>query len=224
MKPTEDSSEKADGFRHTSAQRRNIIKIIRLPTEKHVKAQSALKDLQREITLNNRFGMLGKNESKSKFKITASSSVQGLSNQTHLVYVGCLSKQTTANDIRKHSQDIVVRNEEVADVINLNCKNGQQPSFCISVHGDEEKAINIFSKDNWPGGVQIRPFYLHVNKGFPGIIANVIPRILNEVRDRPFDIRGGGGWDFSSRQVIFSLFLHNKLFFSKVNCNKFFIF
>ena len=44
-------------------------------------------------------------------------------------------------------------------------------------------------------------------------------------RDGPFDIRGGGVLDFSSRQVIFFLsFLHNKLLFSKVNCNKFFLF
>ena len=33
-------------------------------------------------------------------------------------------------------------------------------------------------------------------------------------RDGPFDIQGGG-WDFSSRQVFFSLFLQNKLFFQK---------
>ena len=42
--------------------------------------------------------------------------------------------------------------------------------------------------------------------------------------DGPFDIQGGGGWDFSSPQVIFFLFLQNKLFFSKVNSTSFFIF
>ena len=46
--------------------------------------------------------------------------------------------------------------------------------------------------------------------------------LINIFRDGIFDIQLGG-WDFSLQQVIFSLFLHNKLFFfSKVNCNKFF--
>ena len=44
-----------------------------------------------------------------------------------------------------------------------------------------------------------------------------------DLRDGPFDIQGGG-WDFSSRQVIFSLFFAQQVIFSKVNCNKFFIF
>ena len=34
------------------------------------------------------------------------------------------------------------------------------------------------------------------------------------IRDGPFDIQGGGGWDFSSRQVIFfSLFSQQVIFF-----------
>ena len=44
------------------------------------------------------------------------------------------------------------------------------------------------------------------------------------LRDGPFDIGGGGNWYFSSRQVIFSLFLHYKLFFSKVNATRFLFF
>ena len=41
------------------------------------------------------------------------------------------------------------------------------------------------------------------------------------VRDGPFDIQGGG-WDFSSRQVIFFSLFSQQVIFSKVNCNKFF--
>ena len=35
-----------------------------------------------------------------------------------------------------------------------------------------------------------------------------------KLRDGPFDIQGGGGWDFSSRQVLFfSLFAQQVIFF-----------
>ena len=43
------------------------------------------------------------------------------------------------------------------------------------------------------------------------------------LRDGPFDIQGGAGI-FPRDKLFFSLFLHNKLFFSKVNCSKFFYF
>ena len=43
------------------------------------------------------------------------------------------------------------------------------------------------------------------------------------LRDGPFDFQGEG-WYFSSRQVIFSSLLAQQVIFSKVNCNKFFIF
>ena len=44
-----------------------------------------------------------------------------------------------------------------------------------------------------------------------------------KVRDGPFDIQGGAGI-FPRDELFFSLFLHNKLFSSKVNCNKIFFF
>ena len=47
---------------------------------------------------------------------------------------------------------------------------------------------------------------------------------LNAVRDGPFDIQGGGGWDFSLRQVIFFSLFAQQVIMSKVNCNKFLIF
>ena len=37
-------------------------------------------------------------------------------------------------------------------------------------------------------------------------------------------ISGGGGWDFSLRQVIFFCLFAQQVTFSKVNSNKFFIF
>ena len=37
---------------------------------------------------------------------------------------------------------------------------------------------------------------------------------MHAVRDGPFDIQGGGGWDFSSRRVIFfSVFAQQVIFF-----------
>ena len=49
------------------------------------------------------------------------------------------------------------------------------------------------------------------------------PYVTRSVRDGPFDIRGGG-WDFSSRRVIFFSLFAQQVIFSKVNCNKIFIF
>ena len=47
-------------------------------------------------------------------------------------------------------------------------------------------------------------------------------KYLKSIRDGPFDTRGGGGAGIFPRdKLFFSLNLH-KLFFSKVNCNKFF--
>ena len=48
--------------------------------------------------------------------------------------------------------------------------------------------------------------------------------IDHQLGDGPFNIQGGGAGIFPCDKLFFSLFLHNKLFFSKVNCNKFFIF
>ena len=42
------------------------------------------------------------------------------------------------------------------------------------------------------------------------------------IRDGPFDIRGAG--IFLVTSYFFYFILHNKLFFSKVNCYKFFIY
>ena len=49
-------------------------------------------------------------------------------------------------------------------------------------------------------------------------------KFIVALRDGPFDIQGEGGWDFSSRQVIFFSLFAQQVIFSKVNCNKFFIF
>ena len=57
-----------------------------------------------------------------------------------------------------------------------------------------------------------------------GIKEQFKPNFKNAPRDGPSDIQGGGGLGFFLTTSYFFLSLHNKLFFSKVNCNKFFIF
>ena len=44
---------------------------------------------------------------------------------------------------------------------------------------------------------------------------------LMHKRDGPFDIQGGGGWHFSTWQVIFFFLFAEQVIFSKVNLNKF---
>ena len=56
-------------------------------------------------------------------------------------------------------------------------------------------------------------------------------RMASLIRTRQSDLgtdhlisRGGGGWDFSLRQVIFFSLFVQQVFFSKGNCNKFFLY
>ena len=56
------------------------------------------------------------------------------------------------------------------------------------------------------------------------LTVNVQYWYIKMLRDGPFDIQGGGAGIFPRDKLFFSLFLHNKLFISKVNCNQFFIF
>ena len=117
--------------------------------------QTSENNIQADVTKNNRFAVLDRNKSDLKFKIAAAD--DGRSGPTHLVYVGRLRKETSADDIREHLLHIRFINEDVADVIKLNCKNKQESSFCLSIHGEQAKSI-VFSKNKWPEGVRICMF------------------------------------------------------------------
>lgn len=75
---------------------------------------------------------------------------------THLVYVGGLSPDTTANDLRRHLSSVNITN--IADVIDLKGKyRSKQASFCVSF--DNVNAMqNAFKCEFWPEGVHVRTF------------------------------------------------------------------
>ena len=104
--------------------------------------------------------MLDQYEAESKFKIQASSPSGINACSTFLVYVGKLSKQTEINTIRSHLSDIGVSNIDLADVIQLRCRNGNEASFCLSLHSAAAKNI-VLSNKNWPELVRVRPFNRH---------------------------------------------------------------
>ena len=86
--------------------------------------QTSENNIQADVTKKNRFAVLDGNKSDLKFEIAAASNADdGRSGPTHLVYVGWLRKGTSAFDIREHLLHIRIMNEDIANVIKLNCKN-----------------------------------------------------------------------------------------------------
>ena len=74
-----------------------------------------------------------------------------------LVYVGRLSSNASEDSVRSHLYDIGVTDNQLADVIKLNCRKDNESSFCISLN--EGLAQNIlFDSSNWPTGVRVRQY------------------------------------------------------------------
>ena len=97
--------------------------------------------------------------SASGFDLEAAPQTNPLRNQNQLVYIGRLSKNANSTSVREHLMKIGILNDDIADVIQLNCRNPDQKSFCISLHAGSEIIKNVvFSPRNWPYGVMIRPF------------------------------------------------------------------
>ena len=95
---------------------------------------------------------------RSQFKLEAASSDDKPSTgPTYLIYVGKLSKLTTVNSVRDHLRQIGLPNEDVADVLQLKCKNINEKSFCVSIHSPSGKD-KLYDPHNWPLGVRVRPF------------------------------------------------------------------
>ena len=130
-------------FRHTTTERRNIIN--------GRKPRGNLK-----VGDGRRMSITG---SASGFDLEAAPQTNPLRNQNQLVYIGRLSKNANSTSVREHLMKIGILNDDIADVIQLNCRNPDQKSFCISLHAGSEIIKNVvFSPRNWPYGVMIRPF------------------------------------------------------------------
>ena len=69
-------------------------------------------------------------------------------------------EKTSDRDIRNHLVELGIKNSNVADVIKLDCKKEYESSFCISIHGDQNKHI-VLSEKSWPEGVRVRPYSLN---------------------------------------------------------------
>ena len=101
--------------------------------------QTSENNIQADVTKNDRFAVLDGNKSDLKFEIAAASNADdGRSGPTHLV---CLCRLVNkGNDIREHLLHIRIMNEDIANVIKLNCKNKKESSFCLSIHGEQAKS------------------------------------------------------------------------------------
>ena len=83
--------------------------------------------------------------------------IQGVDSavQPRSIYVGRLSDKMTINSLRQHLQE--AGNNNISDIIKLNCRSPGQSSFCIVA--DEEAAENALYDDKiWPLGVKVRPY------------------------------------------------------------------
>ena len=129
-----------DEFTHTTHQRRNILK--------STKMKNGTNNPPKKPVIG---------ESIAQFKVTAASANSEPGTRSYLVYVGKLSKDTDQRLIREHLLQIGVYNEDIADIIQLNCRNENETSFCISIHTHHVRKI-IYTPQNWPKGVKIRPF------------------------------------------------------------------
>ena len=93
-------------------------------------------------------------QNSSEHNLTSISTTTG---SAQLVYVGRVSKDTTEDSLRKHLSSIGISNFDLADIIQLNCRNENEKSFCISVN--KRAALKkIMNPLNWPDGLRIRPF------------------------------------------------------------------
>ena len=134
-----DGETKSDSecrFRHTAAERRNILKGQR--RKPYIK--------------------LDESKKVDNFKVKASASARKWTGPTHLIYVGRLSKASTCDSLREQLLDIGVTNVDIADILHLNCRNRDESLFCVSIHGDHPNQI-LLDPVNWPYGIRIRPYH-----------------------------------------------------------------
>ena len=163
--PDSPVSNNVDGFCHTVAERRNILKGKRNSNIGDPNVQSRKKLIvgrsSKVFNINSANDTLA-GKPKNKFRpwtksTTSRSEGRSSRSSTKLIYVGKLKSNTSTNAMRRHLLDIGVINEDLADVIKLNCKNSNENSFCISLNHDAA-VRTVFDADNWPSGVRLRPF------------------------------------------------------------------
>ena len=95
-------------------------------------------------------------QTKVKFRVQAAASSRKQT-PNYLIYIGKLAKDTTIPSLREHLLNIGVPNEDLADILDLNCRINNECSFCLSVQSAEAKST-ISDPLNWPAGVRIRPY------------------------------------------------------------------
>ena len=140
-----DFNNSEEGFRHTSSERNNI----RRGRPRHEKnGLQVAEDAKRKPVTGT--GLQERH-------IQASREARKMN--THLIYVGNLSKQTTEKALREHLTEIEILQQCVADVIKLNCRKPEASSFCISLFPDKEEVEEkVYNPSNWPRGVYICRF------------------------------------------------------------------
>ena len=125
-------------FRHSNKERKNILK-----------GKKITRDGQPESSVTHK-----------RFKIeAASTNIRNVTRSlTHLIYIGHLSKGTNKESLTEHLIYIGVRNEDIADILQLKCRNQNERSFCVSINSDQGKDLIYDVKSNWPNGVRVRTY------------------------------------------------------------------
>ena len=117
MPPEQDNTDN-EGFQHTQKQRKSI---------QQGKAVSN--------NLNQK-QLIGKSKDNHSIKAAGQGRVLHPSAPI-LIYVGRLAKDTDEQSVRQHLKNIGVK--QIADVVNLKCRNANESSFCISVLSHKEE-------------------------------------------------------------------------------------
>ena len=146
IKESQDEAEDIS-FRHTSMERRNILRKNR---------RRKKLSLHNRKELNTGSDVIG--NSDSEYKIKAATNHATEPSHTFLVYIGKLAKETDEQLLRTHLRDIGIKNADIADVMKLKCKANNETSFCVSLNSEEAKCV-VFDINKWPIGVRIRTFY-----------------------------------------------------------------
>ena len=95
-------------------------------------------------------------QTKVRFRVQAASSSRKQT-PNYLNYIEKLAKDTTIPSLREHLLNIGVPNEDLANILDLNCRINIECSFCLSVQSAEAEST-ISDPQNLPVVVRIRPY------------------------------------------------------------------
>ena len=74
--------------------------------------------------------------------------------QTHLVYVGKLSQDTTDDDHRAHIIHTSVEPDDIADIMKLRSQKNNESFYCLYLNTEEAESL-VFNQQIWAPGIRV---------------------------------------------------------------------